>query len=88
MAIHSSISAWRIPWTEKPGGLQFIGLQKVGHNSACMHAYTLVKCDQRTKLEVFTGYTENYHRNHCILLSWHSVTKYSLVSTVSVKMKK
>ena len=25
MAIHSSILAWRIPWTEKPGGLQFVG---------------------------------------------------------------
>ena len=32
MAIHSSILAWRIPWTEKPGGLQFMGLQRVGHN--------------------------------------------------------
>ena len=30
MATHSSILAWEIPWTEKPGGLQFIGLQKSG----------------------------------------------------------
>ena len=29
MATHSSILAWRIPWTEKPGGLQFVGLQKI-----------------------------------------------------------
>ena len=29
MAIHSSILAWRIPWREKPGGLQSIGLQRV-----------------------------------------------------------
>ena len=28
MATHSSILAWRIPWTEEPGGLQSIGLQK------------------------------------------------------------
>ena len=28
MATHSSILAWRIPWTEEPGGLQFTGLQK------------------------------------------------------------
>ena len=27
MAIHSSILVWRIPWTEEPGGLQFMGLQ-------------------------------------------------------------
>ena len=32
MATHSSILAWRIPWTEKPGGLQSIGLQKVRHD--------------------------------------------------------
>ena len=32
MAIHSSILTQRIPWTEKPGGLQFIGLQRVGHD--------------------------------------------------------
>ena len=28
MATHSSILAWKIPWTEEPGGLQFIGSQK------------------------------------------------------------
>jgi len=32
MATHSSILAWRIPWTEKPGGLQFMRLQRVGHD--------------------------------------------------------
>jgi len=29
---HSSILAWRIPWTEEPGGLQSMGLQGVGHD--------------------------------------------------------
>ena len=32
MATHSSILAWMIPWTEEPGGLQSLGLQRVGHN--------------------------------------------------------
>ena len=32
MAAHSSISAWRIPWAEEPGGLQSIGSQRVGHD--------------------------------------------------------
>ena len=32
MATHSSILAWRIPWTEEPGGLQSTGSQKVGHD--------------------------------------------------------
>ena len=31
MATHSSVLAWRIPWTEEPGGLQSMGSQKVGH---------------------------------------------------------
>ena len=30
MATHSSILAWRIPWTEEPGGLQYMELQRVG----------------------------------------------------------
>ena len=34
MATHSSILAWRIPWTEKPGGLQSVGLWRVRHNWA------------------------------------------------------
>ena len=29
---NSNILAWRIPWTEKPAGLQFMGSQRVGHN--------------------------------------------------------
>ena len=32
MATHSSNLAWKIPWTEEPGGLQFMGLQRVGHD--------------------------------------------------------
>ena len=33
MATHSNILAWRIAWTEKPGGLQSMGLQRVGHDT-------------------------------------------------------
>ena len=32
MATHSSILAWKIPWTKEPGGLQSMGLQRVGHD--------------------------------------------------------
>ena len=41
MATHSSVLAWRIPWTEEPGGLLSMGLHRVGHDwrgLACMHA--------------------------------------------------
>ena len=34
MVTHSSISAWKIPQTEESGRLQFMGLQRVGHNRA------------------------------------------------------
>ena len=41
MAVHSSILAWRIPWTEEPSELQSIGSQRVGHNWATnTHTYT------------------------------------------------
>ena len=36
MATHSSILAWKIPWTEEPGRLQFMGLQRVGHDWATL----------------------------------------------------
>ena len=32
MATHSSILAWRIPWTGEPGGLPSVGSQRVGHD--------------------------------------------------------
>ena len=32
MATHSRILAWRMPWTEEPGGLHSMGLQRVGHD--------------------------------------------------------
>ena len=32
MATHSSVLAWRLPWTEEPGGLQSMGSQRVKHN--------------------------------------------------------
>ena len=32
MATHSRVLAWKISWMEEPGGLQFMGLQRVGHD--------------------------------------------------------
>ena len=42
MATHSSILAWKIAWTEKPGGLQFMESQRVGHKHVCLHKITLM----------------------------------------------
>ena len=37
MATHFSILAWRIPWTEEPGGLQFMGSQEIGYDRVTNH---------------------------------------------------
>jgi len=43
MATHLNILAWRIPWTEEPGGLQSMGSQRLGHD--CMaNTHTLLFC--------------------------------------------
>ena len=42
VATHSSILAWRIPWTEDHGGLQSMGLQRVRHDLAIEHAHTSI----------------------------------------------
>ena len=40
MATHPSIIAWNIPWTKEPSGLQFMWLQRVGHDLATEYAHT------------------------------------------------
>ena len=47
MAIHSIILAWRISWTQEPGGLQPIGLQRVGHDGA-INTFTFISLLART----------------------------------------
>ena len=39
LATHSSILALKIPWTEDPGGLMSIGLQRIGHNQTTEHTH-------------------------------------------------
>ena len=39
MATRSSVLAYRIPWTEEPGGLQSMGLQRVGHDCVTEQQY-------------------------------------------------
>ena len=41
MAIHSSILAWRIPWTDEPGGLQSMGLQRLQFTSVTQSCLAL-----------------------------------------------
>ena len=56
MATHSNIPAWRIPWTEEPGGLQSMLSQRVRHNLATGHAsksYILLNKYVYTKQNIF-----------------------------------
>ena len=45
MATLSSSLAWEIPWTEESGGLQFMELQRVGHNSVTKNKYEASNTD-------------------------------------------
>ena len=40
MATHSNILAWKIPWTQEPGGLQYMGLQRARRDCMCARAHT------------------------------------------------
>ena len=61
MATHSTILAWEIPWTEEPGGLQSMKLQRVGHGCvcvrpcACARTHTLEVQDQCGSRLVFSA---------------------------------
>ena len=62
MAIHFSILAWRIPWAEEPGGLQFIGSQRVGHDlSDIGHTYSLQLRVCMPELKILLATTKTQH---------------------------
>ena len=59
MATHSSILAWRIPWTEDSGGLQSMGLQRAGHDWATEHIYDFhlqMSCTPKYYTNQFNSY--------------------------------
>ena len=70
MATYSSILAWRIPWTEEPGGLQSMGLQRVGHDWATF-----------TFNSVLFWYT-SVHTSYYTYIFIHIVTVVQLLSRV------
>ena len=53
MTTHSSILAWRIPWTEKPGGLQSMALQRVRHDWGTKFTHTSWHVLKKKKLKTF-----------------------------------
>ena len=48
MVTHSSILGWEIPWTEEPGGLQPMGLQRVKHDLATESIHTQLLADNHS----------------------------------------
>ena len=66
MAIHSRILAWKIPWTEEPGGLQYKGSQRVRHNRsdlACTHTHTHIYIFMSIYIYVFIYLINNLRSN-------------------------
>ena len=58
MAIHSSTLAWKIPWTEEPGRLQSMGLQRVGHDwvTSCSPYKIVFRLNERIHPKSLTHY--------------------------------
>ena len=65
MALHTSIFIWKIPWTEEPGRLQSMGLQRVGHNWAQEVLWTTVLV--QTVLRVINTVPNLYSLNECMI---------------------
>ena len=63
MATHYSILAWRIPWTEEPGRLQNMGLQRAGHDSVTTHAHYWYIC--------YTLIVLLLHTLHCLSFKYY-----------------
>ena len=75
MSIHYSILAWRIPWTEEPGGLQSMGRKEsdlteqltLSLSLICLHLHIYLIVYIYKNLSVYTVYKVCMHSSHC---SW------------------
>ena len=73
MATHSKILAWKTPWTAEPGGLQSMGLQRVGHDLVTQHIHAwLQKQNNASELTIKRS-------NGCVLDKSNSLLFYVLV---------
>ena len=79
MATHSSILAWRIPWTEEPGRLESMGLQTVRHDWATKHSTAHGK--------LWTPLYEKYVQRKLIILARCAVKEISFLWRISFLSK-
>ena len=63
MATHSSILAWKVSWTEEPGGLQSKGLQKIGHDRARRDADKMIGIKLDMNVLLRTMRSKNFGTN-------------------------
>ena len=78
MATNSRILAWRVPWTEEPGGLQSMGSQRVRHNWACSHA-----------LQIFQSFhSDGFFVTHKLLSNENETNQVQENKTLHWKKKK
>ena len=70
MAIHSSILAWRIPWTEEPGGLQSIALQRVRQDCRDLAHTRIIPLYESTKV-FFIRIYQTIFQSGCTILHYH-----------------
>ena len=79
MAIHSSILAWRIPWTEEPDGLQSIGSQKVRHDWVT-NIFTLVCSLIFSSLQGKADYTEELRATTNFWRAWSMMVDSNIIN--------
>ena len=74
MATHSNILTWQVPWTEEPGGLQSMRLQRVGHNWAHPHARAHTHTQTHTHIvdlrcNILVVYEDSYTKPYLFIIS-------------------
>ena len=85
MATHPRILAWRIPWTEEPGGLQSMGLQRVGHNrnDSAQHTQSQLICKMSVIIALLWDF-DKIVRATCLE---SGSSKHSQIFTITVTKK-
>ena len=97
MPTHSRILAWKFPWTEEPAGIQFMGLQGVGHDLVTEHAHTHTSVSDFFSFlkDILTGYSvlnqlifsfSTQKMSYCLVVSIASDEKSVIIDIVPLNI--